>query len=281
MSGCDSLSYMFSGCRSLKGVELSDWNTSSVRKMDEVFRDCSSLTEIDVSGWNTSNVGSSYDMMAGCDSLRSITVGEGFSLLSRSSLPGIAWVAVSDGTRYRSNKLPSNVAETYDRSNFWHELDKDGNAVITEYDGADEDVVVPASLDGHPVTEIKSFGWLHSQLRSIELPETLIKIDVDAFDDWNISSYVSIPKSLEEGWWAFCGCGGSFTALIEQGTTKIPQGLFWRCPGIVSVDMPDTVTEIGDEAFAHCRSLSEVDLPESLVHLGHWAFLRGFARMCG
>ena len=49
-------SSMFSGCDSLKSINLSSFNTSKTTNMGNMFDGCSSLTNINLSSFNTSKV---------------------------------------------------------------------------------------------------------------------------------------------------------------------------------------------------------------------------------
>ena len=69
-----NLNTLFDSCRSLRSVDVSAWDTSSVAKMESVFRDCALLTSLDVSSWDTSNVDTFYNLFFGCTSLREIDV---------------------------------------------------------------------------------------------------------------------------------------------------------------------------------------------------------------
>ena len=50
------MSYMFYECKSLKELNLSNFNTNNVRNMEYIFCGCSSLQELNLSNFNTSNV---------------------------------------------------------------------------------------------------------------------------------------------------------------------------------------------------------------------------------
>jgi surface protein len=57
---------MFRGCRNLKELDVSNWDTSNVTTMESMFdgryyRYCG-LTNLDVSNWDTSNVTNMEDM---------------------------------------------------------------------------------------------------------------------------------------------------------------------------------------------------------------------------
>ena len=65
---------MFSDCKSLTSIDVSNFNTSNVTDMCEMFSECTSLTSIDVSNFDTSNVTDMCDMFYVCTSLTSIDV---------------------------------------------------------------------------------------------------------------------------------------------------------------------------------------------------------------
>ena len=69
------MSDMFSYCRLLTSLDVSNFNTSNVTHMGGMFGYCSGLTSLDVSNFNTSNVTSMSGMFAYCSSLTSLDVG--------------------------------------------------------------------------------------------------------------------------------------------------------------------------------------------------------------
>ena len=60
------MSYMFSGCSSLKELNLSNFNTNNVINMYGMFKGCSSLKELNISNFNTNNVTNMEGMFYGC-----------------------------------------------------------------------------------------------------------------------------------------------------------------------------------------------------------------------
>lgn len=69
----------FSGCSSLERLDLSGWNTSSVIYMSGLFSDCSKLEELDLSSFETYNVTSMSGLFRGCKNLKKIVLGNSFS----------------------------------------------------------------------------------------------------------------------------------------------------------------------------------------------------------
>ncbi len=67
----DEMQSMFSGCSSLRYVDLSSFNTAKVTKMSKTFYNCTSLESIFVGeDWSTTKVSSSTDMFSGCTNLK-------------------------------------------------------------------------------------------------------------------------------------------------------------------------------------------------------------------
>ena len=59
---------------------------------------------------------------------------------------------------------------------------EDGSARITRYKGTDEDLTVPAELDGHPVREIGHKVFYEcGALTTVALPDSLTSIGDRAF----------------------------------------------------------------------------------------------------
>ena len=66
------MGYMFSGCYSLEYIDLSNFNTSKITIMRWMFNGCSSLKSIELSNFDTSKVADMFSMFYNCYSLESI-----------------------------------------------------------------------------------------------------------------------------------------------------------------------------------------------------------------
>jgi surface protein len=60
---------MFTNCISLKSIDLSSFNTSTVTIMLGVFQNCRDLSYLDISNFDTSNVMSMRDVFTNCEKL--------------------------------------------------------------------------------------------------------------------------------------------------------------------------------------------------------------------
>ena len=93
-SGCDSLKkldvsgfdtgnvtdmrYMFYHCGSLTELDVSHFDTGNVTDMRGMFEDCGNLTELDVSRFDTGNVTNMSYIFRNCQNLGAIYVGNYF-----------------------------------------------------------------------------------------------------------------------------------------------------------------------------------------------------------
>ena len=68
------MSSMFSGCSSLKALDLGSFNTKNVENMAAMFFMCSSLESLNVSSFNTQNVTNMQNLFQSCSSLTSLDV---------------------------------------------------------------------------------------------------------------------------------------------------------------------------------------------------------------
>lgn len=66
------LSYMFSDCKNLLNVDISNWNVSSCQWFSGFFYGCESLNDIDLSGWDTKSLYSCVAMFQKCTELKYI-----------------------------------------------------------------------------------------------------------------------------------------------------------------------------------------------------------------
>ena len=59
---------------------------------------------------------------------------------------------------------------------------------------------------------------------------------------------------------------------MDEGIQKIGQFAFYKCSGLVSASIPNSVTSLGFCAFCECEHLSNVVIPNKLTSIGESAF---------
>ncbi|MBR5772146.1 MAG: leucine-rich repeat protein, partial [Clostridia bacterium] len=60
-------------------------------------------------------------------------------------------------------------------------------------------------------------------------------------------------------------------AVISDGVTSIGACAFWRCTGLTSITIPNSVTNIGFRAFYYC-GLTSINIPDSVTNIRSQAF---------
>ena len=123
--------------------------------------------------------------------------------------------------------------------------------------GCDEkisgDLLIPATIEGKPVTNIGNFAFGGSE---------------------NLTS-ITIPTSVSSiGNQAFVLCANLTSITIPDSVTSIGSGCFYYCNSLTSITIPDSITSIGEDAFAECSSLTNITIPDGVTRLGAGVFFR-------
>ena len=112
------------------------------------------------------------------------------------------------------------------------------------------------------------FGWTtkipdsvflgNDNLTSVTIPESIISIGNQAFDECNgltNAGPIGSNCSIEFGW-----------------KTTIPNGAFQRYSSLTSVSIPNGIQNISDNAFSECDNLVHISIPNSVTNIGNYAF---------
>lgn len=139
-----------------------------------------------------------------------------------------------------------------DHSDFYDDIMYDffSDHVVVSHCEKSGDIVIPAELEGLPVTKIFDTAFYSDTITSIVLPDSI--------------------DELGENMCA--GCTSLKSVKLPANITSIPEFAFNGCTSLEKIDIPSGVTEIGRCAFDGCRSLKEVKLPESLEKLSDSCF---------
>lgn len=151
-------------------------------------------------------------------------------------------------------------AEEQEEQGFRYTI-SDGEAAIVKYIGEEQNIVIPETLGGVPVTEVVALN--NSNIISIQIPACIKQLNFNVlyFQD-NLEMYI-----VDEQNSVYSSIDG---VLLNKEQTELI-----RCPsgkkGIYTV--PDSVVTIQAEAFSSCKYLTEIILPKRLQLLGGGAFV--------
>jgi len=164
----------------------------------------------------------------------------------------------------------------------WEYLVIGGNATIIKYLGSATNIVVPNTIDGRSVTDIRGPASYQSVFTnyptSVQLPTTLTNIGSYSFYlSYNLTN-VNIPNGVKSiGEMAFHSSGiwrlNSFTSItIPTSVTNISQYAFSNCNFLASITIPDSVTTIGDYSFQSCNNLTNAVIGNAITNLPAYLF---------
>jgi hypothetical protein len=166
-------------------------------------------------------------------------------------------------------------AEPNERTDFKYDLNtaQDG-VVILQYVGARADVVVPAAIDGFPVTAIEKNAFKGNEnIASVVLQPPLRIIADSAFMGCKNLVVAALPGTLLFiGDNAFRDCRSLVSAVIPNGVLYIGISAFNNCLSLSSVVLPNTIEDIERSAFQGCSLLTSIKIPESVGYIFSSAF---------
>ena len=155
-------------------------------------------------------------------------------------------------TVFTFTTMPSHNVTLYAKWDYYFEYSiADDKVTITGYKlTMPNNPIIPALVDGMPVTEIGDGAFSDSSLTSISLPTGLDTIGDNAFYMCQHLSSINIPDTV----------------------TSIGEHAMQYCFDLTSIDIPDSVISIGAYTFFNCSSLTTVTLSANLASLSDYLF---------
>ena len=114
-----------------------------------------------------------------------------------------------------------------DEASFVYDISPSGDAVITGYTGSETDLVIPAFLDGHPVTSIGERAFSGASCRSLVLPPTLREVGLYAFENAALTSLTFFDSLHSITDYAFSGCTQLRTIRIQAVRDPVYSGTYF------------------------------------------------------
>ena len=141
----------------------------------------------------------------------------------------------------------------------------DLTAVIAEYEGTDENMVIPSTFFGHDVVGIANTAFYGNTLiKTAFIPDTVVSIGQSAFYLAENLTSVNIPVNCTSvGNYTFQYCSSLKNVAIDSNLTEISKQMFYGCSSLTEVTLPSTVETINSFAFGGCTSLERIFIPKA------------------
>ena len=108
------------------------------------------------------------------------------------------------------------------------------------------------------VTIIENAFSGQSNLKEIEIPNTITSFIGGAFSETGLTE-VQIPSSvLNVGYNSFAGCSNLEQVIMSNGVKTIDSSAFENCINLTTIEIPSSVTNIGSKAFKDTKWLNNL-----------------------
>jgi hypothetical protein len=256
----------FAGCQYLTTISISNTVTSVGTG---AFQNCPALTNVTLLN-NATNLGAFA--FAGCPALNGVyftgntpvadpTIFAGDTNATAYYLPGTSgWGAAFAG-------VPAVLWLPYSYTT------NAGALTLTGYTGpGGAAVVLPATINGLPVTCIGSNAFTYANFTAVTIPDSVNNIQSFAFEFSPTLTSITIGGSVTNiGEYAFANCAGLTSVAIPGSVLSLGQMAFQSCYGLTNVTLGNGVVSIGNNAFAS-GDLTSVTIPATVTYLGDNAF---------
>ena len=142
--------------------------------------------------------------------------------------------------------------------------------ILNKYKKKDTEVIVPCEIDGKPVIAIDREAFKKKKITSIQIPETVRSIGVDAFlccEELETLEIMNPNVEIKRG--AFYDC----KKLADENGFIIVDHILFRYIGTEEeVTVPDDVRVISSAAFEMNKTLKTITIPESVEKIEINAF---------
>ncbi len=136
---------------------------------------------------------------------------------------------------------------------------KEGSQWLYEYQGDDDIIVIPETVNGIAITHINAGMWMNDDpLRAIKLSDS-----VQYLDRWTFANNENLEIVI---------FGSGMREICYSHNANRAGAVFMNCRNLRQVILNDGLETIGEYAFSGCKSLMSIEIPESVTSIADTAF---------
>ena len=114
-----------------------------------------------------------------------------------------------------------------------------------------------------------------TSLKEIDLPQSIISIDSDAFSHCSSLKVIDVPPNIESiNQSVFSACTSLTCVNLQQKITALYAYAFQDCISLKSITLHEGITLIGYNCFLNCTSLKSIIIPSTVKFIEKNAFER-------
>ena len=255
-SNVTTMREMFSGCKSLLELDLSNFDTSKLTSLNNTFYYCSSLLSLDVSSFDTSNVMYMQGTFSGCKSLENIDISN-FDTSKVTNMNNMFASCYSLTSIDLSNFNTSKVTKMGSLFYFCKNLEQ-------------------ISLTSFDTSKVETMDYMFSnceKLSSVDLSRinaekvtgmSYMFENCKALTSLNLNSFVTPKLTIMTN--MFYNCSNLSEVKLDNFNTSLVTSmyyLFYNCTNLSSINLLNfsvsNVTTM-DKMFYNCSSLTTLNL---------------------
>lgn len=137
----------------------------------------------------------------------------------------------------------------------------------------DEYIVVPAEYNGLPIVLIEKAAFeKNTAIKSLRLPESIVRIDNAAFADCENLEFVDLGNSIREiGLRAFASCN-KLTSINLPTSVQLIDACAFQYSGLTEIVIPEGIEILPHWLFDSCVDLETATIPKSVTSIQAYIF---------
>ena len=251
-----NMASMFSGCESLISLDLTKFDTSLVKFMQELFKDCKSLEYLNISSFNTEKVIKMESMFENCYKLKNLNL-KNFYTPSLRQLYNMFYNCVS------LTSIDISDFDTYQVTNFAYLFYNCYSLQNLSLDNIYTNVASDFSYMFYNCSKLTSLDLTNFETKRVEKMNSMFE-GCSSLEEIKIDIFLNTQTNDISK--MFYGCSNLININLSQFYTnevKNMDSLFYGCSSLTFLNLSNFVTNNTvnmNSMFAGCSSVIDIDL---------------------